>query len=152
MSSWTIPNSPYRRRAQPHRYVTHNAYMLAAIANITSVLQPQRERIRLDFEHQLSENAIELERLAPNLKAYEKLDEMSGKLSSAQHGYDRVAKEHHDAQAAFDAVRQRRTDLFLEAYEHISHEIEVIYSQLTKSPEFPTGMCAVTQCYTVVAR
>ena len=88
---------------------------------------------------------MELERLAPNLRAYERLDEMSDKYNTAQHGYELISKQHHDAQHAFDEIRQKRIDLFIDAYNHISHSIEIIYSQLTKSPEFPTGGRAYLQ-------
>ncbi|ODV67664.1 RecF/RecN/SMC protein [Hyphopichia burtonii NRRL Y-1933] len=102
-----------------------------------------RENFNLKIEAELQarlESVIgELEQLTPNAKAVERLKEVETKLKSFDKDFTKARQKEQKIVDAFNDVRQRRTDLFMNAFDHISGEIDLIYKELTKSAASPLG-------------
>ncbi|PNS13823.1 hypothetical protein CAC42_1314 [Sphaceloma murrayae] len=83
--------------------------------------------------------ASELEKMAPNARANERLESTENKLRDYDAQYKAALSDMNKAKRAFDTVRDKRDDLFTRAYEHISENIELVYKELTATPSFPLG-------------
>jgi structural maintenance of chromosome 1 len=75
-----------------------------------------------------------MERLAPNLKASEKFDEMAEKVKTVEETHNVNAKRLKTASQKFEDIKQLRIQSFIDAFDHVSKAIEEIYAALTKSP------------------
>ena len=80
-----------------------------------------------------------MDRIAPNLKAFERLEKVTGKLKESSEQFDSARREAKQAKEQFKFVREKRFRRFMEAYRHISGHIDMIYKELTKSTGFPLG-------------
>ncbi|KAF9963714.1 Structural maintenance of chromosomes protein 1 [Modicella reniformis] len=96
----------------------------------------QMENEFLDRLRQLSE---EIERLAPNMKAIERLDGVEARLKQTDKEFNAARKSAKTTKEAFNAVKQERYDRFNRAFQHISDKIDEIYKSLTRSSAFPLG-------------
>ncbi|KAF9934466.1 Structural maintenance of chromosomes protein 1 [Linnemannia zychae] len=96
----------------------------------------QMENEFLDRLRQLSE---EIERLAPNMKAIERLDGIEARLKKTDKEFNAARKSARTIKEHFSAVKQERYDRFQRAFTHISGKIDEIYKSLTKSAAFPLG-------------
>ncbi|KAI0028569.1 cohesin complex subunit psm1 [Vararia minispora EC-137] len=92
-----------------------------------------------EFDADIAKLGAEIERMAPNMKAMERLDDVQARLAAAESEADKARKESKDARDAFNDVKQRRTDLFNSAYTHISERIDSVYKELTKGRAAPMG-------------
>jgi structural maintenance of chromosome 1 len=81
----------------------------------------------------------ELERMAPNMKAIERLEGVESRLQETEREFEDSRKAAKNAKEAFAAIREKRFELFNKAFAHISEEISVVYKDLTKSEAFPLG-------------
>lgn len=90
-----------------------------------------QERIRLLQE--------ELDKLAPNLRALEKLEGVETRLRSTMESFERTRAELRRAKEAFASVRRQRYDRFQNAFKRIAGTIDTIYKELTKSDLVPLG-------------
>lgn len=86
-----------------------------------------------DIEERIGELTAKLEELTPNIKAGERLQDVRERLATldaeltAQRTNElRIVKE-------FQAVKTKRYDLFMRAFQHISSHIDPIYKELTKA-------------------
>ncbi|OWZ56956.1 cohesin complex subunit psm1 [Cryptococcus neoformans 125.91] len=91
------------------------------------------EEVGREFEAQISKMRNDLERLAPNMKAVERLDEVERELDDAEREAEETRKESKRAKDDFQAIKKKRCDLFNKAYNHMSEVIDKIYKDLTKS-------------------
>src|ERR1700680_4383352 len=89
---------------------------------------PQRERVRAGYEHEIAEFSSEMERLAPNLKASEKFDEMAEKVKTVEETHNVNAKRLKTASQKFEDIKQLRIQSFIDAFDHVSKAIEEIYA------------------------
>ncbi|KAG4304546.1 hypothetical protein PORY_001939 [Pneumocystis oryctolagi] len=88
----------------------------------------------------ISELTSEIEKIAPNMKAIERLEGVENKLHDTERDFDKARKEAKQARDNFNAIKQKsRYSLFYKAYTHISEQIDQIYKDLTKSKSFPLG-------------
>ncbi|TFY68970.1 hypothetical protein EVJ58_g695 [Rhodofomes roseus] len=92
-----------------------------------------------DIDSQISKVNSEIERLAPNLKAMERLDDVETKLMETEREADKARKDSKNARDHFNDVKRRRCDLFNKAYNHISERIDQVYKDLTKGKAAPMG-------------
>ncbi|KDR79797.1 hypothetical protein GALMADRAFT_241878 [Galerina marginata CBS 339.88] len=92
---------------------------------------------RLDKE--IAEKASEIERMAPNMKAMERLDDVETKLADTEKEAEKARKDSKSARDHFNDVKKRRCDLFNKAYNHISDRIDQVYKELTKGKAAPMG-------------
>jgi structural maintenance of chromosome 1 len=110
-----------------------------------------------EFDADIANLNGEIERMAPNMKAIERfvtflapccprshvllhrLDDVQARLTEAEAEADKSRKDSKSAREAFNDVKQRRTELFNNAYTHISERIDAVYKELTKGKAAPMG-------------
>ncbi|KAK4983530.1 Structural maintenance of chromosomes protein 1 [Elasticomyces elasticus] len=81
----------------------------------------------------------ELEKMAPNMRAVERLENVSEKLKSTDREFDASRRSMKRAKDAFEDVREKRKERFEKAYNHIHDRIGQVYKDLTRSASFPLG-------------
>ncbi|CAG8636781.1 7886_t:CDS:10, partial [Ambispora leptoticha] len=91
------------------------------------------------FHASLAEKNAEIERMAPNLKAIERLDVVEQRLQDTEKEFDSARRQAKTAKEKFNIIKQKRYQRFNDAYSHISERIDQIYKDLTKSRNFPLG-------------
>ncbi|KAK8869753.1 hypothetical protein IAR55_000321 [Kwoniella newhampshirensis] len=91
------------------------------------------EEIGREFESQVAKMKADLERVVPNMKAIERLDEVEKDLDEAEREAEDTRRESKRAKDEFQALKKRRCDLFNKAFNHMSGIIDKIYKDLTKS-------------------
>jgi len=91
------------------------------------------------FDKEITEKTAEIERMAPNMKAMERLDDVEMKLADTEKEADKSRKDSKVARDHFNDVKMRRCELFNKAYNHISDRIDQVYKELTKGKASPMG-------------
>lgn len=81
----------------------------------------------------------ELEKLNPNMRAIERLQSVEDRLKSTEQDFDNSRAALKDAKEAFNAVKEKRFELFNKAFEHIKDQIVLVYKDLTRSEAYPIG-------------
>ncbi|KAI8523049.1 hypothetical protein RHMOL_Rhmol13G0044200 [Rhododendron molle] len=104
----------------------------------------QREKLDVEFTQKISALISEIERTAPNLKALDQYEALLEKERVATEEFEAARKEEKEVADKYNSVKQRRYELFMEAFDHISsiNTIDKIYKQLTKSTTHPLGGAA----------
>ncbi|KAH9930814.1 cohesin complex subunit psm1 [Amylocystis lapponica] len=92
-----------------------------------------------EFDSSIAKLNTEIERMAPNMKAMERLDDVETKLLETEKEADKARKDSKSARDAFNDVKKRRCELFNKAYNHISERIDQVYKDLTKGKAAPMG-------------
>ncbi|KAH7906967.1 RecF/RecN/SMC [Hygrophoropsis aurantiaca] len=92
-----------------------------------------------EFDASIAKINAEIERMAPNLKAMERLDDVEAKLLDTEKEADKARKDSKSARDQFIDVKRRRCELFNKAYNHISDRIDPVYKDLTKGKASPMG-------------
>ncbi|KAF5378785.1 hypothetical protein D9615_006938 [Tricholomella constricta] len=92
-----------------------------------------------EFDKEVVRLNAEIERMAPNLKAIERLDDVEAKLADTEREADKARKDSKTARDDFQDVKRRRCELFNKAYNHISDRIDQVYKDLTKGKASPMG-------------
>lgn len=89
---------------------------------------------RLDAQKRAREEAArdQLARMAPNLKAIERFEDVVDRLAQTDEVLDAARERAKAATDAFNDVRQRRSAKFLAAYKPIATNIDRIYKELTR--------------------
>lgn len=87
----------------------------------------------------ISTTQAEIDRLSPNMKAIERLDETEAKLAATTAEFDKARQTAKEAKDDFNRLKQKRTELFTAAYDHISNAIDKVYKDLTKGKLAPMG-------------
>ncbi|KAF5203852.1 Structural maintenance of chromosomes protein [Thalictrum thalictroides] len=98
-----------------------------------------REKLEVEFKQKMDTLISDIERTAPNLKALEQYETLQGKERAAIEEFESARKEEKEIVDEYNSVKQRRYDLFMKAFNHISSVIDKIYKQLTKSNTHPLG-------------
>lgn len=75
---------------------------------LTRVAQNEDEEVGREFEAQISKMRNDLERLAPNMKAVERLDEVERELDDAEREAEETRKESKRAKDDFQAIKKKR--------------------------------------------
>lgn len=91
------------------------------------------------YDVELQDIISELEKLTPNVKAVEKLNEIEGKIKVYENELSTVRQRDRKAVEKFNKVKAKRYSMFMEAFKHISEKIDSIYKELTTSPTSPIG-------------
>ncbi|EJC99202.1 cohesin complex subunit psm1 [Fomitiporia mediterranea MF3/22] len=91
------------------------------------------------YDSSITKLNSEIERMAPNMKAMDKLDNVQTKLEETEKEAEKARKESKKARDDFNDIRKRRCDLFNKAFTHISERIDRIYKDLTMGPAAPLG-------------
>ncbi|KAJ3029322.1 UNVERIFIED_CONTAM: Structural maintenance of chromosomes protein 1 [Siphonaria sp. JEL0065] len=109
-----------------------------------SILKKEQKRngsdeAEIEFQESIKSLSLEIEKLAPNMRASEKFDDVEAKLRATADEFETARKEAKSAKDAFLAIKQDRYQKFHGAFQHISGKIDQIYKELTKSKTFPLG-------------
>jgi len=97
------------------------------------------KKIEEQFNEQIRRIIMETERLAPNLRSVDKLEEVENRLKATSDEFEVARKHLKTVKDKFVVKRQERFDLFMEAFNHISGAIEGIYKELTTTATYPHG-------------
>lgn len=81
----------------------------------------------------------ELDKMAPNMRAVERLEVVETKLRTTEKDFDQARAHYRETKHSFEEILHRRSDLFNKAFTHISEQIGPIYKDLTKSANYPLG-------------
>jgi len=96
-----------------------------------------------EAEGKLTDHITRLEtdinKATPNMRAGERLAATEARLKQVDEHFAETRKRAAAAKKAFEDVKQKRHDLFMKAFNHISENIGGTYKDLTKSPQFPLG-------------
>ncbi|KAK7902781.1 Structural maintenance of chromosomes protein 1 [Exophiala xenobiotica] len=80
-----------------------------------------------------------LDKMQPNAHAAQRLATVEARARNTEQEYEVSRTEYRKIKANFEETMEKRNELFNKAFSHISEQIEPIYSNLTKSDEFPAG-------------
>ncbi|KAI9778850.1 MAG: Structural maintenance of chromosomes protein 1 [Candelina submexicana] len=96
---------------------------------------------KLDEELQERIDALnsDLAKMAPNMRAIERLEGVENKLKSTEKDFEDARKQAKKAKDDFQAVKEHRFELFNKAFSHISEQISQVYKDLTRSVNFSMG-------------
>ena len=81
----------------------------------------------------------DLDKMAPNTRAMERLESVENKLRSTEKDFEEARKHARKAKDDFEEAMRKRSDLFNKAFSHISEQIGPIYRELTRSSNYPLG-------------
>ncbi|KAE8386554.1 RecF/RecN/SMC [Aspergillus alliaceus] len=81
----------------------------------------------------------ELDKMAPNTRAMERLESVENKLRSTEKDFEEARKRARKTKEDFEETMRQRSELFNKAFTHISEQIQPIYRDLTKSSNYPLG-------------
>jgi len=99
----------------------------------------QYEKIKADYQVRLASAQSDIEKMAPNLKAFSQYTDIKGRLHDTTSEWEAKKKDAKDAAERFELKKADRSELFRVAFKHISEQIDGIYKNLTKSEAFPMG-------------
>lgn len=97
------------------------------------------ERIEAELQAKLSQVMEELDQLTPNSKASERLKETETRLRDFDRDFTKARQRESKVIEKFNEVKNKRHELFTEAFEHISNKIDPVYKELTKTSASPLG-------------
>ena len=103
------------------------------------LLEDASEQCESGLQDAISTLQSELEKMAPNMRAIERLEGTEARLKTTDTEFEVSRKAAKRAKDDFDAVRETRQDLFTKAYEHIAGQIDQVYKELTRTASFPLG-------------
>ncbi|KAI3772987.1 hypothetical protein L6452_04183 [Arctium lappa] len=104
-----------------------------------SMRPAEREKLEAEFKQKIGSIVSEIDRTAPNLKALDQYAALQEKERAASKEFEEARDEEKEIVKQFETVRTRRLTRFMEAFNHISSDIDKIYKQLTKSGTHPLG-------------
>lgn len=91
------------------------------------------------------------------MRAIERLEGVENRLRSTEKEFESARKQAKKAKDDFQAVKDKRFDLFNKAFTHISDQIGPVYKDLTKSATVPMGgqayvwfRCTLSYCCPLV--
>ncbi len=92
-----------------------------------------------ELQTRIESITAEIEKMSPNMKAVERLDDTEAKLAETEKEFDRSRRQAKDARDEFNRIKKRRCDLFNKAFYHISTQIDSTYKDLSRSKAAPMG-------------
>ncbi|EGW34300.1 uncharacterized protein SPAPADRAFT_49353 [Spathaspora passalidarum NRRL Y-27907] len=81
----------------------------------------------------------QIEQLTPNAKAQERLQEVQAKLTEQDRDFTVARQRERQINKKFEEIKEERHKKFMDAFNHISSQIDGIYKELTKSAVAPMG-------------
>jgi structural maintenance of chromosome 1 len=103
------------------------------------VRQDDSEAMEKQLIKEISDLQAEIDKMSPNMKAIDRLDEVQTRLDATSAEFDEGRKAAKEARETFNDVKQRRSEAFNKAYSHISKKIDEVYKDLTKGKAAPMG-------------
>jgi structural maintenance of chromosome 1 len=106
-------------------------------------VQQQAIDTRKEIENKLTDHISRLEtdinKATPNMRAGERLAATELRLKQIEEHFAEARKRAGAAKKAFEDVKQKRYDLFMKAFTHISENINGTYKDLTRTTQFRLG-------------
>lgn len=102
-------------------------------------LDEYSNRLEAELQVQLETVTDQLDKITPNAKAVERLKEVEVKIREFDKEHTVARQKERKIAAKAQVVRTKRYELFMQAFEHISGQIDFIYKELTKSNTSPLG-------------
>ncbi|KAL3531229.1 hypothetical protein ACH5RR_010551 [Cinchona calisaya] len=99
----------------------------------------ERDKLEAEFTNKIAALMAEIERTAPNLKALDQYEALREKEKVILKEFEEARQAELKVATEFNNVKQIRYEKFMEAFNHISGNIDKIYKQLTKSNTHPLG-------------
>ncbi|KAI3741954.1 hypothetical protein L1987_59633 [Smallanthus sonchifolius] len=99
----------------------------------------EKEKLEAEFKQKIGSLISEIDRTAPNLKALDQYAALQEKEREASKEFEEAREEENQIRIQFETVRAKRLTCFMDAFNHISGNIDKIYKQLTKSNTHPLG-------------
>lgn len=103
------------------------------------VRSSEKEKLEAEFKAKLASITSDIERTAPNLKALDQYEVLREKEREATEEFEAARKEAKEIIDKYNSVKQKRYERFMDAFNHISTNINKIYKQLTQSATHPLG-------------
>lgn len=97
------------------------------------------DEMRRELGGRIEAAVSELERMTPNIRASDRLNDTEQRLAEVDGEFDRARRETKKAQDEYMRLKKIRCDLFNKAFDHISSKIDSVYKELTKSKASPKG-------------
>ncbi|EEH19233.2 hypothetical protein PABG_01552 [Paracoccidioides brasiliensis Pb03] len=104
-----------------------------------SLKEDSDEKVEEELLDNIKSLNSELDKMAPNMRAMERLEGVENKLRSTEKDFEDARKRARKAKEDFEGVMRKRSELFNKAFTHISEQIEPIYRDLTKTASYPMG-------------
>lgn len=86
-----------------------------------------RARVEMEHEQMVASLRASLERLTPNLKAFEQYEAVRDREREQLEELDGARRRARSATSAFETVRSSRHEAFLAAFQHVSRCIDKVY-------------------------
>lgn len=102
-------------------------------------LQSNDDKVDTELQERVKTLSSELESMAPNMRALERLGVVQDRLKITDRDFEDARKRAKRAKDDFQAVKEKRFDLFSKAFSHISEQIGPIYKDLTRDASLPMG-------------
>ena len=97
------------------------------------------EAMESKLQEEITSLNATLDKMQPNAHAAQRLTAAEQRAKDTEQEYEDSRNTYKDLKARFEDTMEKRNELFNKAFSHISEQIEPIYSNLTKSDEFPAG-------------
>ena len=101
--------------------------------------QSNDEKLDEDLQEKVKALNNELDHMAPNMRAIERLEVVQDRLKSTEKDFEHARRLAKRAKDDFEEVKEQRFELFNKAFSHISEQIGPIYRELTRSDRLPMG-------------
>lgn len=122
------------------------AYLVYVDYSLLDLALQDRHSAKTEAELKFRIESVEkdLQALAPNAKAMERLKEVDHKIKDFDREFTRARQDEKRASARFYEVKQLRTELFMNAYTHIAERIDGVYKELTRANATIGGSACLT--------
>ena len=101
--------------------------------------QSNDEQLDSELQNRVKGLCSELENMAPNMRAVERLGVVQDRLKTTDRDFEDARKRAKRAKDDFQTVKEKRFELFSKAFSHISEQIGPIYKDLTRDASLPMG-------------
>ncbi|KAL9128097.1 MAG: hypothetical protein Q9217_003150 [Psora testacea] len=97
------------------------------------------DKVEGELQDRIKSLNAELETMAPNMRAVERLGIVQDRLKTTDRDFEDARKRAKRAKDDFQAVKEKRFELFSKAFSHISEQIGPVYKNLTRDASLPMG-------------
>lgn len=135
----TVPDSMDIDSAESNVQLTMYDYSQLARLHQQDATPAQKEKLEAEFKAKLASLSLDIERTAPNLKALDQYEVLREREREAIEEFEAARREAKEITDKYNTVKQTRYERFMDAFNHISTNINKIYKQLTQSATHPLG-------------
>eukprot|EP00903_Cladosiphon_okamuranus_P011947 g11221.t1 len=97
------------------------------------------EELVSSYRKQMLELQGQINQMTPNMRAVERFGDVSDRLKASGQTFEQSKQNAAGAVLKFNEAKQRRYDAFMQAYAHVSENLNAIYKDLTRSSKHPLG-------------